>query len=489
MERKKIQLFVFLMLSSFVYALTLPLEIYDGDLDIPLVGVHVSVQDNSNTEVLTDENGYAVLIIPDDTQFPITIICSTPGYTDTETVLKSAIASYTKENPLVIVMGLDTVLEGDELVVEGNREGKTDRKAGVPIVRTSEEMETSAQIGIVADVMTSVATLPGVGFKLGMNVEPSVRGGYPAEMGVTFDGVYMLEPFYWDGMVSILSPYMIDTVKLSTGIFSSRYGQGTSGLLDTTSIKIGDDKKLTINISTISVDAALELPLGDKNDVFLSIHATDLTVTRMGLLGALEICDVILPETEDFTIHGYKYQLETLKRSPYIYNTYAKWDITPKPEFKFSLNGLFAIDGNKMELAGIPEEETDSKSYVDLYGDYAPYEAIINTEYLNIQSFVNAQVKWMVTPIIVTDLDISYSMTKKEENTHLGTSKNYVLRNPISQKTRKSLHDNGIKVNYQIFQSASTDFLISKQERMQIPFKNSPIEIYNDTCCMSNSLN
>ena len=70
-----------------------------------------------------------------------------------------------------------------------------------------------------------------------------------------------------------------------------------------------------------------------------------------------------------------------------------------------------------------------------------------------------------------------------------GTSKNYVLRNPISQKTRKSLHDNGIKVNYQIFQSASTDFLISKQERMQIPFKNSPIEIYNDTCCMSNSLN
>ena len=71
----------------------------------------------------------------------------------------------------------------------------------------------------------------------------------------------------------------------------------------------------------------------------------------------------------------------------------------------------------------------------------------------------------------------------------MGTSKNYVLRNPISQKTRKSLHDNGIKVNYQIFQSASTDFLISKQERMQIPFKNSPIEIYNDTCCMSNSLN
>src|SRR5574344_1755078 len=69
------------------------------------------------------------------------------------------------------------------------------------------------------------------------------------------------------------------------------------------------------------------------------------------------------------------------------------------------------------------------------------------------------------------------------------TSKNYVLRNPISQKTRKSLHDNGIMVNYQIFQSASTDFLISKQERMQIPFKNSPIEIYNDTCCMSNSLN
>ena len=43
-------------------------------------------------------------------------------------------------------------------------------------------------------------------------------------------------------------------------------------------------------------------------------------------------------------------------------------------------------------------------------------------------------------------------------NILVGTSKNYVLRTPISQKTRKTVQDKGIKVIYQIFQSASTDF-------------------------------
>ncbi len=51
-----------------------------------------------------------------------------------------------------------------------------------------------------------------------------------------------------------------------------------------------------------------------------------------------------------------------------------------------------------------------------------------------------------------------FNFSSKKRKLIKGTSKNYVLRTPISQKTRKTVQDKGIKVIYQIFQSASTDF-------------------------------
>jgi hypothetical protein len=239
-------------------------------------------------------------------------------------------------------MGLDTVLQGEELVVEGARQGKSGEKPGVAIVRTSEEMETTSQIGLIADVMNSVVTLPGVGFKLGTNNEPSIRGGYPKEMGVTFDGIYLLEPFYWDGTASVLSPYMVDTVKLSTGIFSARFGQGTSGLLDTSSKKV-DERKITFNISTISADAAFELPLGEKNKLFLYAHATDLSTVKFFVK---EIVPLII--TDHNITDGIVPVADIIKRMPYIYSVYGKWEFSPVPDFSLALQALFAAGADLM---------------------------------------------------------------------------------------------------------------------------------------------
>ena len=347
MSLKKALICCLVFCTACNHALEIPLLVKDGDLNIPLEGVHVSVSGILPSSVLTDADGRVMLIIPDEASYPLPIICTTPGYADTEITLKTSSISYTNDKPFVIIMGLSTVLEGEELVVQASRKGKIDEKSGVSIVRTSEELKTTAQIGFIEDVMSSVSLLPGVGFKMGMNMEPSIRGGYPAEMGVTFDGVYLLEPFYWDGMVSILSPYMVDSVKLSTGIFSSRYGQGTSGLLDTTSFKIGDAKKLTFNISTISADIAFELPLGEKNDVFLYAHVTDLTTvkwTMMGIISIYDIFDYKEPKADFF--HDIKtVVLPAIQYMPHIYSVYGKWDFNPVPEFSLATNFLCAYDG------------------------------------------------------------------------------------------------------------------------------------------------
>lgn len=349
MSLKKALICCLFCCSICLHALEIPLLVKDGDLNIPLEGVNVSVKGILPSSVLTDADGRVTLIIPDEASYPLTIICVTPGYADTEIIIKNSSNTYTQENPLVIIMGLSTILEGEELVVQASRNGKTDEKSGVSIVRTSEEMKTTAQIGIVEDVMSSVSLLPGVGFKMGMNMEPSIRGGYPAEMGVTFDGVYLLEPFYWDGMVSILSPYMVDTVKLSTGIFSARYGQGTSGLLDTTSVKIGDAKKLTFNISTISADIASEIPLGDKNDVFLYAHVTDLNAVKWAMMGVIALYDLSEPE-EDFFYSIRDVLFPSIKQMPHIYSVYGKWNYNPVPEFSLTTNLLFAYDGMQVKL-------------------------------------------------------------------------------------------------------------------------------------------
>lgn len=418
MVKRNTLCYFFIICTVCLHTLEIPLRIIDGDLDIPLEGVCVSLQNIPQPEVLTDVNGTVDLFISDDTQFPLSIICSTPGYTYTKTELKSAIVSYTKEKPLVIVMGLDTVLEGEELVVEGSREGKTDQKSGVSIVRTSEDMETTAQIGVVADVMNAVSLLPGVGFKMGMNMEPSIRGGYPAEMGVTFDGVYLLEPFYWDGMVSILSPYMVDTLKLSTGIFSSRYGQGTSGLLDSMSVKIGDAKKLTINISTISADVAAELSLGEKNDLFLYAHLTDLTTVKWLIQGMMALYD--LSEHKYDFFDTMRWGLPALIYMPHIYSLYSKWDYHPAPEFSLTTNILFAYDGMQFKLtegSGDSLVQIGSGDYLN-YSLYPPYGSINQFIYDDFQGVTSIHFDWLISNSLLLHGQGSYTNHVSIKNNH-----------------------------------------------------------------------
>ncbi len=405
--------FVLLFCCSFtLFAFDIPVYVQDGVLLIPLEGVEVKCRykKNESKTFITDETGQTLLILPDNTLFPVTITVSTPGYNETSIELTHKNAVLTSRNPLLITMNLTMVVEGEELVVQGTRVGKTDDKTGVSLVRTSEEMKSTAQVGVVEDVMNSVSMLPGVGFKLGMNVEPSIRGGYPKEMGVTFDGVYLLEPYYWDGMVSILSPYMVDTVKLSIGVFSSRYGQGCSGLLDASSIKIEDAKKITLNISTISADIAASLPLGKKNYLFLYGHATELTAAKWINYGILGFCEEYLSSVIDPGWQSMRENLLVIKEMPHIFNAYIKWDASPVSDIRFSVNGLFSHDGIRLEEKFKRDDDSREAYYAELYSKDPPYYSIYQLRYKNLQGLASLDFSYLITKKIRVHSILSWTL-------------------------------------------------------------------------------
>ncbi|HQL05343.1 MAG TPA: Plug domain-containing protein [Treponemataceae bacterium] len=415
--RKRIAIGIYILVIAVIFALDIPVYVEDGELSIPLEGAEVRCQYTVGeiTSFITDETGFVLITLIDDASFPIIITSATPGYDDVRIELTEQALS-TSRNPLVISMGLSMLVEGEELVVEGKRSSKAEEKSGVALVRTSEEMKSTAQVGVVEDIMNSVATLPGVGFKLGMNVEPSIRGGYPKEMGVTFDGVYLLEPYFWDGMVSILSPYMVDTVKLSTGVFSSRYGQGCSGLLDATSTKISDAKKITINISTISADIAAEVPLGMKNELFVYGHATDLSLVKYS---SLFIYNQLKKQTtDDDMLLGALSSIQNIVRMPYIYSLYAKWETAPLLDLRIVCNGLFSVDGYSIESKVIQPEGSPYREYSDEYSDYSPYNQLSNSGYSGMQGVGSLGINYLFNPKTLLNLLVSYTGHRMNSTLH-----------------------------------------------------------------------
>jgi hypothetical protein len=418
-QNRHLLISILFFFSFSLFALDVPVYVQDGELLIPLEGVEVKCRYGENESIIyiTDETGQTLLSLPDNAMFPVIISVSTPGYNETSIELTHESAVSASGNPLVITMGLSVVIEGEELIVQGLRPGKTDEKCGISMVRTSEDMKSTAQVGVVEDVMNSVSTLPGVGFKLGMNVEPSIRGGYPKEMGVTFDGVYLLEPYYWDGMVSILSPYMVDTVKLSTGVFSSRYGQGCSGLLDTSSVRIGDAKKITLNISTISADIAAELPLGGKNDLFLYAHVTELTAAKWIDYGILGFCDEYISSLFDPGWESMRENLLVIKEMPHIFNAYIKWTASPLSDIHFSVNGLFSHDGIRLEEKFKRDDDSREAYYAELYSKDPPYYSVYQLRYKNIQGLASINLDWLITNKTRLHSIFSYSThTEKIDN-------------------------------------------------------------------------
>ncbi|MBQ9626116.1 MAG: TonB-dependent receptor plug domain-containing protein, partial [Treponema sp.] len=215
---KKLLAIVLAFAPALLFAGEIKVYVFDKDLEIPLEGVKVSLAAKDSAGAQTDENGVAVISVPDNISSG-SLEAKLVGY-------KNAGAAFSAADEEVrIPMSISDVIEGQELVVNRASPDGMEEKAGVSTVMSKEQMRSTANMGLMEDCMASVRTLPGVSYSGAWGTEPSIRGAEPREFSCLLDGMYTIFPWHWGGGVSIFNPAMVESVKLSNGIFSAKYGR------------------------------------------------------------------------------------------------------------------------------------------------------------------------------------------------------------------------------------------------------------------------
>ncbi len=317
---------MFLLAGLSVSAETVNLEVLDRDLEIPLQGVRIT-ETNTGAEAVTNADGRAVLEL-EPVAGRAVLVAELIGYEPRRRLVKEF------DEPVVLEMVIEGVLEGEELVVEEQAIGETDETVGVSTVIEREMIQSTARIGPIEDVMQSVKLLPGVTYGGPFGAFLSVRGGEPDGLTHVIDDFRVQFPYHWGGAFSIFNPNIVDSVKFSAGLFPVKYGQATSGLMEVNTVVPNDGLQWDYVQSTSTLEAFLELPLGADAPagIFAGTRLTNY--------------DLVLQVTggvpDDLPVQ--------ISRVPYIYDFYLKSFYRPSERFEWFLNATSANDGTGAKL-------------------------------------------------------------------------------------------------------------------------------------------
>ncbi len=355
-----------LLAAALLCAQDIQVRVYDKDLDFPLEGVKLELTSSGEQPVIahSDADGTAILTAGENFVRG-TVTARYPGYATVRIPVESA------QRTLSIAMSIQDVIDGQELVVERTIPGKTDEKPGVSLVMEKRDMDTISNLGLVEDVMSSIKTLPGVGFAGAWNATPSIRGGYPDETATVMDGVYLISPWHWGGGFSIFNPNMVQSAKMSHGVFSVRYGRAVSGLLEIETVSPSTGNvRFDGSLSTTSCDIFTQIPLGSKAGIFLGGKVTWLETMQF-------LNDTILDQEPKLS--------ETIPTMPYIRDFYTKLWWRPDPTFEMTTSGFFGSDGVGI-FSEVDEEGINSQAAFD---------------WLYLQSFGVTRFKWLATDSLI----------------------------------------------------------------------------------------
>jgi hypothetical protein len=355
-------LFLFLLLPAALYARDITITVEDDELDLPLEGAVISLR--SGQQFVCDEDGNALISLNDDRQQTVQI--SYPGY---ETKRLSIPPSASGITHLTTSLRLSGVLQGRELVLEAQRPETSETKSGRSVVISERELERTAEIGIIEDVMNSVKLLPGVGYTGMFGAMPSIRGGDPGDLVASFDGFYLERPYHWVGSISIFDPKMVSSARLSHGVFSSRYGHTISGLLEVTSKSPSTTEvEMETAISTSATSLNLSYPLNGKGGI---LFMGKVTYWDTLVWGAQGLSRVVENETLD--------QTNSISTAPYIRSAALSANYRFNPDLEWRLNSFFGSDGVGAKASTEYDDSSDEsvRGHVDLIADYNNYQGFL----------------------------------------------------------------------------------------------------------------
>jgi len=361
--RRIILFFAFLCaLHLSVYARDLVITVEDEELGLPLEGAVVSLRDGQ--QFVCNADGVAQVRLPDNRQTIVQI--TYPGYDTMRMNIPAAEGAGV--DSFTVSLRLGGVMEARELVVEAQRPQTSETRSGRSVAISDRELERTAEIGIIEDVMNSVKLLPGVGYTGMFGALPSIRGGDPGDLMSAFDGFYLERPYHWVGAVSIFDPKMVSSARLSHGVFSTRYGHTISGLLEVTSKSPSSTEvEMETAISTSAVSFNLSYPLNGKGGV-LFMGKTTYWDPYIGLLKGLSRV------TDDENLD----RINAITTAPYIRSTAvaANYRFTPDLEWRF--NGFFGSDG---VAANYKTDYNDEgiNGRMEMTADYDNYQGFLIT--------------------------------------------------------------------------------------------------------------
>jgi len=355
---------LFFLLPLIIFARDIEITVLDEDIAIPLEGAVVVVR--GGKQFICDTNGIAKVTLIDDRQTVISV--TYPGY---ET-LRLSIPAANKSDDIekfTASMRLGGVMQSQELVLEVARPDTSETKSGRSVAISDRDLERTAEIGIVEDVMNSVKLLPGVGYTGMFRAMPSIRGGDPGDLMAALDGFYLERPYHWMGSISVFDPKMVSSARLSHGVFSARYGHTISGLLEVTSKSPSStETEIEAALGSSAASLNLSLPMWNKGGVLFMVKVTYWDTFVWAAKGLSKVTD---NETLDM--------VNSVTTAPYIRSAGVSMNYRFTPDLDWKLNAFFGSDGVGVNL------KTDYSRFTD--GDITGIMEM-NAEYDNYQGFL-----------------------------------------------------------------------------------------------------
>lgn len=161
-----------------------------------------------------------------------------------------------------------------QVVVTPSKFGVAEERTNVGATLTSAELETLPQIG--DDLFRSIARLPGLAAD-DFSARFWVRGAPNGQLLARLDGVDLVEPFHLkdvDGALSIVDPQIISRLDLTTGGFTSEFGNHLAGVLNMET-KAAATARTSLGLSLTGIG-------GSNQGVFDQGHGRWLASVRRG---------------------------------------------------------------------------------------------------------------------------------------------------------------------------------------------------------------
>ncbi|MDR2588015.1 MAG: hypothetical protein LBC67_01185 [Spirochaetales bacterium] len=302
---------------SFLSARDVIIYVEDAEMGMPLEGALVHSWDGEVLEC--GEDGSVRLDAPSGVRVVVRV--SYPGYETGRLVIGDEGFEFR------VLLRLGGVMENRELVVEAQRPGVSETRTGRSVGISGRDLSRTAEIGVIEDVMTSIKLLPGVGYSGSFNAMPSIRGGFPGDLVASLDGFYIEWPYHWGGVASIFDPRMISRARLSHGVFSSRYGNTISGLLELASRKASStDTAFELSLSTSATGFNLSQPLGSSGGLML--------------MGKVTYWDPFVWAAKQVSK-----EVRMVSVAPYIRSFAFSANYRFSPDLEWTSSGFFGMDG------------------------------------------------------------------------------------------------------------------------------------------------